>query len=137
MTKKKINNKIQTQFIIFFVKVSYSISYCIQSKFIEYLIVIVVNHRGFEIPRFHISSFFLKFYCQSIFFRNINFVDIFLLPLVLTMTNYDIFNLSILSWFLLLLVTLLSVFVAKTEVMGKAFQESFTSRRFFILAVTF
>ena len=88
-------------------------------------------------PRFHISSFFLKFYCQSIFFRNINFVDIFLLPLVLTMTNYDIFNLSILSWFLLLLVTLLSVFVAKTEVMGKAFQESFTSRRFFILAVTF
>ena len=66
-----------------------------------------------------------------------NFVDIFLLPLVLTMTNYDIFNLSILSWFLLLLVTLLSVFVAKTEVMGKAFQGSFTSRRFLILAVTF
>lgn len=56
--KKKINNKIQTQFIVFFVKVSYSISYCIQSKFIEYLIVIVVNHRGFEIPPFsHIIIF--------------------------------------------------------------------------------
>ena len=56
--QKKINNKIQTQFIIFFVKVSYSISYCIQLKFIEYLIVIVVNHRGFEIPPFsHIIIF--------------------------------------------------------------------------------
>ena len=56
--QKKINNKIQTQFIVFFVKVSYSISYCIQSKFIEYLIVIVVNHRGFEIPPFsHIIIF--------------------------------------------------------------------------------
>ena len=55
---KTINNKIQTQFSIFFVKVSYSISYYIQSKFIEYLIVIVVNHRGFEIPPFsHIINF--------------------------------------------------------------------------------
>ena len=33
---KKINNKIQTQFSIFFVKVSYSISYYIQSKFINF-----------------------------------------------------------------------------------------------------
>ena len=39
------------------------------------------------------------------------------------MTNYDIFNLSNFSWFLLLLNTLLSVSVAKLEVMGESFQE--------------
>ena len=37
--------------------------------------------------------------------------------------NYDFFNFSFFGWFLLLLVISLTVFVTKSETMGKAFQE--------------
>ena len=75
-------------------------------------------------PRFPISSIFLKFNCQPQYlFWNMSFGDSFFTFIGFNEYNYDFFNFSFFGWFLLLLVISLTVFVTKSETMGKAFQE--------------